>query len=284
MLNFLDQHLFTLNDTKVTIGSLLVLVAIFGVIFLITRVIALVLKKASKDSANTGRSYTLLKLIRYFLYTIGIVMALQTVGVEITAFLVGSAALLVGVGLGLQHVFMDVISGFVILFEGTMKVGDIIEIDDLVARVEQIDIRTSKVMTLNGNVLILPNSKITGGILHNWSLESLESRFQINVGVAYGSDTALVRDLLTKAAKGHPSVLKHRPIRVDFLDFGDSSLDFRVLFWVKKSWDIQVFLSDIRFSIDKAFRENGVRIPFPQRDVHLFEQPKPETPTKTPTI
>lgn len=257
-----------------TVSSVLMVLTIFVIIFIVTRILSAVLKKAMKDEDNIGRRYTLMKLIRYFLYTLGIVMALQTLGVQITALLVGSAALLVGVGLGLQHVFMDIVSGFVILFEGIMKVGDIIELDGIIAKVQKIDIRTSKVITLNGNVLILPNSKITNGTVHNWSLESLESRFSIDVGVAYGSDTAKVREILLQCAKEHPQVLKHRPVRVDFIDFGESSLQFKLLFWVKRSWEIQVFLSDIRFAIDKAFRDSGVRIPFPQRDVNMFQEGK----------
>lgn len=266
----LDKHLFNIGENEVTTGSILAVLAIFAIIFLVTRVISLVLKKTLKDPDTLGRRYTLMKLIRYFLYTIGIVMALQMLGVQITALLVGSAALLVGIGLGLQAVFMDFVSGFVILFEGTMKVGDIIEFDDMIAKVQKIDIRTSKVMTLDGNVLILPNAKITSSSVYNWSMESIESRFHIDVGVAYGSDTEKVRQVLTECARRHSAVLEHKPVRVDFLDFGDSALKFRLFFWVRRSWEIAIILSDIRYSIDKAFRENDVRIPFPQRDVHFF--------------
>lgn len=266
----LDKHLFNIGENEVTTGSILAVFTIFVIIFLVTRVISLVLKKTLKDPETLGRRYTLMKLIRYFLYTIGIVMALQMLGVEITALLVGSAALLVGIGLGLQAVFMDFVSGFVILFEGTMKVGDIIEIDTMIARVEKIDIRTTKVLTLDGNILVLPNAKITSSSIYNWSMESIESRFHIDVGVAYGSDTQKVKRVLTECARNHAAVLEDRPVRVDFIDFGDSSLQFRLLFWVRRSWEIAVILSDIRYAIDKSFRENNVRIPFPQRDVHFF--------------
>lgn len=268
--SFLDAS-WTIADHSISIGDVLIFVTILVLTQILVWAVKFVINKAfRKQSAEVeGKKYTLKKLMVYLIYTIGIVIGLDTIGINITILVAGSAALLVGVGLGIQHIFDDLVSGFIVLFEGVIKVGDIIELDGLVARVDQIDIRTSKVITRDGNFLIIPNSKITSQNVMNWSMETRASRFSIDVGVAYGSDTQLVKRLLLECAEKHPAVLNDQANRVDFVSFGDSSLKFKLYFWARRSWDINIHLSDVRFSIDEAFRENGIKIPFPQRELHV---------------
>lgn len=261
-----------IHDYHLTIGDVIYIVLVFVTIRLLLEGLHYLLRKANKSDnpIEVGKRYTLVKLVSYFAYTVGVVMALQAVGVDITVLVVGSAGLLVGIGLGLQHLFNDIVSGFVVLFEGTMRVGDIIEIDGTIARVQQIDIRTSKIVTREGITILVPNSLITSNKVVNWSHSKITSRLSVNVGVAYGSDTAKVKALLLQAAAEHKMILKSPVPEVVFQDFGESSLDFQLRYWANKSWQMDQIKSDVRFRIDELFRENGVSIPFPQRDLHII--------------
>lgn len=216
--------------------------------------------------------YALEKLAAYFVYTIATAIALESVGINLTLVLAGSAALLVGVGLGIQQIFNDFTSGLILLFGGTVKVGDIVEFNQTVGRIIEIDFRTSKIKTRDGITIIVPNSKLVSDNVINWTTMDDLTRFNVKVGVAYGSDTELVRSILTEVAKAHPAVDQAMPVKVQFKDFGNSSLDFEVFFWARNSWEIEFVRSDIRFKIDEAFRAKNIRIPFPQRDVHLFTE------------
>lgn len=271
---FLDFHLITAKSAgglDITVGNLFTFIVVLLVARLVIKLLTSLLSRAleKNQKLDTGQRFTITKLARYGAYVIAFLIAANSAGVNLNALVVGSAALLVGVGLGMQHIFDDIISGFIILFEGTFQVGDVIEFEGLVARVVRIDVRTSKIINRDGNIIIVPNRKLTSENLHNWSHGSDLSRFFVSVGVAYGSDVEKVRDILYSCALQHPDVSKNRPIQVRFEDFGESSLDFKVFFWAFRSWDVEFLRSDIRFAIDKAFRENSIQIPFPQRDLHI---------------
>lgn len=256
---------------KFSVGNIFLIVAIFMVAGFIARLIRMLLTKtfSKRDWIQKGREFTFLKLISYLIYLVAFLVAIESVGADLSSLLIASAALLVGVGLGLQHIFSDIVSGFILLFEGTFKVGDVIEMHNLVARVDRIDIRTSKVVTRDGNYIIIPNSTLTRDNIVNWSHSSQVTRFRIRIGVAYGSDTKLVRSILEEIAKQHPEVSSHRPVVVRFAEFGDSSLNFELYFWAQQTWDVETVKSDIRFEIDERFRRSGIEIPFPQRDLHI---------------
>ena len=179
--------------------------------------------------------------------------------------------------LGLQDLFKDLISGLVLLFEGAIKVGDIIEIKEgsestlsksLVAKVLQINMRTTKIETRDSNIYIIPNSRLTREYVENWNFGSSLTRFSIPIRVAYGSDTELLKNLLVQAALSHPKVKKNKDILVRLLSFGENGLELDLLFYADQSWRIEIVKSEIRFEIDRLFRKNGVSIPFPQRVVH----------------
>jgi small-conductance mechanosensitive channel len=195
---------------------------------------------------------------------------LQTLGLNLSLLLASGAALFVGIGLGLQNTFNDIISGFILLFEGSLLVGDIVEIESLVGRVEQIDIRTSKIKTRDEILIVVPNSKLINNNVINWTNSDALTRFNVSVGVAYGSNTELVKTTLEKVVLKHPEVSNKKPVRVRFENFGDSSLDFKVFFWTDRTWEIEFIKSELRFEIDKAFRANNITIPFPQRDLHII--------------
>ena len=224
-----------------------------------------------KGHDGEGRSQAIDQLSKYFLTIIIIVTYLEVIGVNLSIFLAGSAALFVGIGFGVKEVFFDFVAGVILLFEGTIRVGDIIEIDGLVGKVRKIDFRTSKIETRDNQVIIVPNAKLVEDNVINWSHNRTQTRFVIKVGVAYGSDMRLVQKLLVEAAKHSPSVSKvHEPM-ARMIDFGDSSVDFELLFWCTDMFRIEYIKSDIRFDIDRLFRENHVTIPFPQRDLHVKE-------------
>ncbi|MDP4763690.1 MAG: mechanosensitive ion channel, partial [Salibacteraceae bacterium] len=187
-----------------------------------------------------------------------------------------SAALLIGIGLGIQQIFNDFTCGLILLFGGTVRVGDIVEFNNTVGRIIEIDFRTSKIKTRSGITIIVPNSKLVSDNVINWTTMDDLTRFEVTVGVAYGSDTNLVKNILTDVAREHEAVEPNMPVKVQFTDFGDSSLTFKVLFWARNSWEVEFIKSDMRFAIDQRFREAKVTIPFPQRDVHFYESRKLE--------
>ena len=191
-----------------------------------------------------------------------------------SAVLAASAALLVGVGLALQTFFQDIISGIFILLDQSVHVGDIIEIDGKVGRVVEIKLRTTRAVTIDNKVLVIPNHKYLTSILHNWTENGTKTRESVSIGVAYGSDVELVKKILIDVANKHQSILKKPEPLVLFTNFGDSSLNFRLIFTLNDSFIAAIPKSDLRFQIDKAFRENGISIPFPQRDIHIIEKSK----------
>lgn len=186
--------------------------------------------------------------------------------------LAGSAALLVGVGLGLQTLFQDIISGIFILVDRSLHVNDIVEVDGKVGRIFEIKLRTSRAVTIDDRVLIIPNHKFMTNSLYNWTQNGNVTTESVEVGVAYGTDVEKVKEILLKIAEEHPMITKTKKPDVLFWDFAESSLRFKLLFVIKDSFARNKIKSDIRFAIEKAFRENDIRIPFPQRDVHIFNQ------------
>lgn len=237
--------------------------------FLIWLVNSVVLEKFFlRKKIDLGRQYALKQFLNYIIWVLVILTIMEIIGVG-SMLWASSAALLVGIGLGLQDTFKDLISGIVILIEGTVEVGDIVEVDGVVAKVNLIGLRTSHVETRDRVVILIPNSKLVIEKVVNWSHNDSPTRFSIKVGVAYGSNLQLVSELLLRAAASHPKTLQNPPPSFQFKNFGDSSLDFELYFFSEEFFRIEVVKSEIRLEIDRQFRENGVKIPFPQRDLWL---------------
>ena len=220
-----------------------------------------------------GTRFMVMRMVRTVVYFLVIVVALDTAGIDLTVFWASSAALLVGVGIGLQNFFNDVVSGFVLLFEGGVRVGDELEVDGMMVRVERIDLRSTRVITRFGNLIVIPNGLISGQTVRNFTQGENATLIQLDVGVAYGSEVERVKAILLEAANAEEEVVKKAQTSVLFNDFGESSLQFTVYFWIEKPFMRKLISSNIRFRIDETFRVNGIRIPFPQRDVHVNQAP-----------
>jgi len=253
---------------------LIILIIVIGTWIFSKLLKRIMLRKKSKSivsAIDTKRKHAAYKLVNYFLWVIAIVFCIQSSGFDITILLAGSAALLVGIGMGVQQLFNDFICGVILLFEGTISVGDVVEVDGMIATVQEIKMRTSQVITREDIVIIIPNHKLINDNVINWSQNRKAVRFNVNVGVAYGSDIELVKKLLLEAAHEHPGVVKdeiYKPF-VRFINFGESSLDFQIFFYSKEKLLFENIKSDLRFLIDKKFRENNITIPFPQRTLHF---------------
>ncbi len=232
---------------------------------------------AKRTHLDKGTEYVIIQIAKYVIYTLAIVIILRSFGIGLDLLLGGATALLVGLGLGIQDIFKDFMSGLLLLFEGTTKVGDVIELnnlsgtvnDNFVATITEINLRTTKVKTREGKTLIVPNSVLTHQMVNNWTYDDDLTRFTIKVSVAYGSDVELVKQILVKCAQEHPKVKNTKPIFVRLLNFGDNGLEMDLVFWADQNFYIEIYKSEIRFAINKEFEKYGVVIPFPQQDIYV---------------
>jgi small-conductance mechanosensitive channel len=278
--DFLNFKLINLKSFHLDFFNIFVIFSIFFASRILVNFSKIVIGRKFRKAANSDLSteYVYVKIAKYVIYVFAIIFCLQVLDVNLTLLLTGSAALLVGIGLGLQDVFKDVFAGFVLLFEGNLRVGDIVEITSgsknstksssgIVAKIVKINVRTSQIETREGNVLIIPNTRLTQEQVENWSHGSELTRFIINLTVEYGANTELIKRLLKQAALAHPKVKKSHPILVRLSNFGDSGLELELVFWADQSWDINNYKSEIRFEIDRLFREYDIKIPYPKRDI-----------------
>ena len=270
-----DQTLFSLdlkdNQFNLNISNLLSALAIFLigrlVIWVITQLFLYGYYRQKK--IDTGAQFAVNQLVSYVGYFIVVILATSTLGLDMTLFWGGAAALLVGIGLGLQQTFNDFFSGIVLLFERTVKVGDIVQMDSLVGTVKKIGLRASILQSRDAMSVIVPNSKLVNQNVVNWSHMTEKVRFFISVGVAYGSDTKLVKKLLLEAVNATEGVLNYPPPFVRFNDFADSALNFELYYFSKELIIEMDIKSDLRFRIDGLFRDNKIKIPFPQSEIYL---------------
>ncbi|CAI8251473.1 MAG: Mechanosensitive channel MscK [Flavobacteriaceae bacterium] len=212
------------------------------------------------------------KFIQYITYIIVGFAVLSASGVNVTPFLAASAALLVGLGLALQELFQDVIGGIFIFIDKSLLVGDIVEIEGRVSRVVEVSLRTTRAITRDDKIVVIPNHKFISQTIINYTQNHKTTRELVRVGVAYGSDIKKVEALLLQSVNEQSGVLKKPKPFVLFDDFGDSALQFSVLFFITDSFSDPKIKSEIRFRIDQLFRENNISIPFPQTDVHIINK------------
>ncbi len=267
----LSYPLISSDSVTLTVYSLLIIVLTILATALILRFVKAIFKRLiAKKVLDQGPSWSIFLIIKYFIWVIIIIVTLDTIGLEVSILLASFAALLVGVGLGIQQLFNDLASGIIILVEQNLKIGDIIQLDDgTVGRVLSIGLRTSAVKSRDDIVMIIPNSKFVNDKIINWSHLDKITRFHIDVGVAYGSNVPVVeKALLTCAASNSSIATKPKPF-VRFLNFGESSLDFQLFFWASETFEVENLKSNIRFAINAEFEKQNIQIPFPQRDVHI---------------
>ena len=258
--------------STITVGNVVFALAIFLFLRLLLMAVTNLILGAyyRRSKVDAGGQYAINRLITYFVYVVGVLLVLQAAGFDLVVLWTGAAALLVGIGIGLQQTFNDLICGVIILFERGVMVGDVVEVSDhQVGTVRKIGARTATIETRDDIIIFVPNSKLIGENVVNWSHVERKARFHVGVGDAYGSNTAQVKEILLKVANDHPRILKTPSPIVRFLDFGNSSLDFEIIFWSRDFLRIEDVKSDVRFAIDQGFRDGGVEIPFPQRDLWI---------------
>lgn len=269
----LALELIVISNYKITILTFVIIL----LTFLITKFVLWIIRKAlfrenKFNKLDAGNTYALYQLIKYIVWVLVVSFLLETIGVKISVLIAGSAALLIGVGLGLQQTFNDIISGIILLSEKSIRINDILEIDGDIIKIQEIGLRTSKGFNRDEISIIIPNSIITSNKVINWSHQAKKTRFRINVGVAYGSDINLVQSILEASASEHPDIYDKNLVEARLIDFGNSSLDFQLLFFSENVFRIEKVKSDIRKIINQKFIENNVNIPFPQLDLHLKQE------------
>ncbi|NJB72493.1 small-conductance mechanosensitive channel [Saonia flava] len=258
------------KSIHVTIGLLLILT----VAFIITSFVLKWLRKLFTRKMNPDdklKFISVFKFIKYVVYVAVILITMKTAGIDITILITASAALFVGLGLALQEIFQDIIGGIFIIVDKSLSVGDIIEIDNKVGRVFEIKLRTTRAITRDDKVIIIPNHKFISDTTYNYTQNHRNTRESVKVGVAYGSDVQLVTRILEEIASAQKGVLKSPKSFVLFEDFGDSALIFSLVFYISDSFTDPKIKSELRYKIDAKFREHKITIPFPQRDVHIYQ-------------
>ncbi len=275
LVRFFKMDLIPVGEGKdaihITVGLLLlVILSLVTTNFVLNWIRRLLTRKMSQE--DRLKFVSVFKFARYFVYLIVVLVALASAGVNVNVILTASAALLVGIGFALQELFLDIIGGIFIMVDKSLRVGDIIESDNRVGRVLEIRLRTTRALTRDDKVIIIPNHKFIKETIYNYTQNHKTTRESINVGVAYGSDTALVEKLLLGCIQEHDGILRVPKPFVLFEDFGDSALLFGLYFFVKDSFVDPRIKSDLRFTIDKTFREHNISIPFPQRDIYIHQK------------
>jgi small-conductance mechanosensitive channel len=258
------------TDVHITVQTILiVLLALIIASYLLRLSRKLITRKLPDNDKE--KFVSVFGYLKWLAYIIIFLVTMQSSGVNVTAIFAASAALLIGVGLALQTLFQDIISGIFILIDQSVHVGDIIELEGKVGRVVEIKLRTTRAVTIDNKVLVIPNHLYLTNSLYNWTENGVETRESVSVGVAYGSDVQLVKSVLLKAVKSNSKVIQKPAPTVFFTNFGESSLDFKISFTLNNSFEAAITQSDIRFEIDTLFREHQISIPFPQRDVHVYK-------------
>ena len=229
MKEIIDYTLFQDGGFSIKVISIIKLIVFVIVVLLVLKLIRKAIYKVEK--IDVAKKYSIYRLVRYLIILLSIIAGLQLFGFNLSVLVAGSAALLVGIGLGLQNLFSDFISGILLLLDSSVKVNDVIELNGMVCTVQEINLRTTTVLTRDDKYIILPNSDLTKNQLINWTHNDLASRFEVTVGVDYSSDVKQVMQILKQAVDNQNSVLKQPSPFIRFTDFGDSSLNFSIIFW-----------------------------------------------------
>ena len=265
-------HEFTFGRITVSVSSVVIGIFVFAVTVAVSRAASRLIERriASRRHIDPGLGYTIARLVKYLVVTVGSLIALkQAFAIDLTSIAVIFTALSVGIGFGLQYIAADIASGFILLFERPIRVGDRITIGDDEGDVQSINLRTTVVTTNDRIAIIVPNSKLVSQRVVNWSYGDPRARISIPIGVADDSDIELVTNTLLDAAKDVDKVLSDPQPRVQFVKFGDYSLDFRLLVWTNQPRRHVEIRSDINYRIARLFRERRIRIPYPTQEFLL---------------
>jgi len=268
---WLGETWFTIGSTPVTTLTFLIPAIIISLSIKFSNLLSrfLLHRVYKKYELDHGTQYTFTRLLHYVIIVVSILVALPAIGFNLSILTVFAGVAGIGIGFGIGNIASNFISGLIILFERPIKVGDRIKIGELHCDVKNISIRSTVVRTRNNEHIIIPNSQFIESQVMNWSYGDPMVREKILIGVAYGSDVRLLERLLLQTACEHNDIMDDPPPRVDFLNFGDSALEFRLLYWIPNPVLRTRVKSALNFRINELLLEHGVEIPFPQRDLHL---------------
>src|SRR5437773_609152 len=278
---FMNFKLFEINKTAITPSSIFMFVVFIAVFAVTSRLLQRVLKGQvfSRLSIDEGMQYTLTRITHYLIMIVGAVVAFQFIGIDLTGLAIIVGFLSVGVGFGLQNITSNFVAGLILLLERPIKVGDRVIFRNQEGDVVEIKMRSTTVRTLNNIAVIVPNSEFVSSKLENWSYGDQKVRLDVDVGVSYESDLETVIRSLMEVAAEHPEVLKNPAPDVLHSGFGDSAWNMRLRIWLEHPRRHPEVQSDINCAIVRKFQQNGVEIPFPQRDLHVRSPvPLPITP------
>jgi len=269
---FLDEVMFTISGQNYTLGQLVIIPTVLIVGYLTIHWVARII---TSRLVALGMEPDIIHLIRRIFYIAGLVVlaitALDLLNVPLTAFAFVSGAIAIGVGFGAQNIINNFISGWILMWERPIRIGDFLEVANSTGTVESINTRSTRIRRPDGVHMLVPNSALLENTVVNWTLIDNLTRTVVRVGVAYGSPVKRVSDLILQATVEQEAVLKEPVPSVVFEDFGDSALIFDVYFWVNATAErnLRVIRSDIRFRITDLFEVNEIVIAYPQQDVHL---------------
>ncbi len=261
---------FTIGEVDITPKSILIFIFVIWLTIVITRIVRHILQKDvfTRVEISRGMPSTIILLVRIALITGGFFLAAAAAGMQLTNLSIVLGAFSVGIGFGLQNIFNNMVSGLILAFERPIKVGDTVQVGELMGTVRSIGLRSSTVRSFDGAEVIVPNGNLISDQMINWSLSDMYRRMDIRLGVAYGTDPEKVLEIMEDMARENNQVNKYPAPRAYFLGFGDSSLDFRLLAWVDINHRLEVE-SDLKVAINRAVIEAGIEIPFPQHDLHI---------------
>lgn len=268
LVDFFNYQIRIGSDIVLTPKSISIILLVFFLTYLFLKLFRrVVFRTLNNDTKLKFRG--ILTFFNYLVYLIVILITLDNVGVKVSAIFAASAALLVGIGLALQTLIQDVFSGVSILADKTVHVGDVIQVDGQVGRVENITLRTTRAVTRDNKVLIIPNHKFLTSILYNWTENGVLTKETIQFCVAYKTDVNLLKESIIEITNSHQKVIKNPAPLLLFEDFGDSALMFKLIFSMNKSFEANIVKSDLRFKIFERLKTLKIEIPFPQRVVTL---------------
>ena len=261
----------SIGKVKITILNVCYVIIFLLLVSYISRII----RKGLQDEVlprtrlDIGARASLVNVVIYSLWVLAIYTGINILGIDLSSLAFMAGALGIGIGFGLQNIVNNFISGIILLFDPSIQVGDMVQIGEDWGTINRINIRTTVVQTFDNAALIIPNSHMLSDRVTNWSYKDPKVRRQVDVGVAYGSDVQLVRTVLLRIVNDMPEILDDPAPRVDFMDFGDSALIFRVRFWIDSPDFWLTAPTELRFRIDEEFKKNGIEIAFPQQDIHI---------------
>lgn len=266
-------EIFTLNDTPIHIREIMVSLLVLVLGYMVARKISSHVgnRILPKMRIDKGPALVIESVLFYAMLTVVVMLAMQIANIPLTALAFFGGAIALGVGFGSQNVINNFISGVILLIERPIRIGDMVTVNGQTGTIASIGARATKIHSYMGSTFIVPNSIILENSVTNWFMPANEIKCTLGVGVAYGSDTSKVRELLTKAMNEQEILTVSNDNQIMFVDFGDSSLNFEIHCWMhpKNTLERHLFESNLRFRIDELFREHDIQIPFPQRDLHI---------------